>query len=107
MSTSDVVLACLDGMPFHKINALTEYLRQLVLHFAQFNCFGLVFLFKPNQHADAAVLTKIVVQNRAEKTHVANIVLLTKRFYFLFVYRYVAVHIFTAFILIISPITAE
>jgi hypothetical protein len=60
-----------------------------------------VLLLKTDQHADSAVGAKIIVQNRAEKPKVANMVLLTKHIYPIFWYRYMGAHIFTAFAFII------
>jgi len=45
------------------------------------------------------------VQNRSEKTKFANIVLLAKRLNFFFRYSYVAIHIFTAFTILIPQTT--
>jgi hypothetical protein len=97
MPSSDIVIAFFDGLTLHKVNILAEYLRQFIPHFAQFNWFGYVFLLKTDQHADSAVGAEILVQNRAKKTKVANMMLLTKRIYLVFRYRYMTVHIFTAF----------
>lgn len=97
MPSANAVGAFFNGLKLNKVNALTEYLRQFLLHHAQLDRFGNMFLLKTRQNTNTAVGAEIFMQYRAKQTKGADMMLTTKLIYLVFWYSYITVHIFTAF----------
>jgi len=97
MPSANAVGAFFDGPKLNKVNGLTEYLRQLLPHYAKLDRLRNMLLLKTRQNADSAVGAEIFMQYRAEQTQCANMMLTTKSIYLVFWYIYMTFHIFTAF----------